>query len=245
MSKPTKVPTKPKSKIIPAQNDLALKYDAMSLCVLSKAQFEILTEKVPPHALKKREDGYEYVASGWVKKKLFDAFGMDWSEELLPIDGDKMYLFKEDTQNGKTVRYISVMLQLHANVRNPKTLEIVATFEKVGVGSQVWRNKMELGDAIKGAKTDAIRNAAFDLGIGFNYKWDEEAEVNRHAEKQKAQNGFSSQDAPQTLGEFLVRSTGFDPALVSKVCLEVANVADPSDVEERFIAQVWAKLQSP
>lgn len=238
-SKQTKKPTEP--EVQPEQNNtLALQYKAQALSLFTQTQFEILTEKVPPHALKKREDGYEYVASGWIKKKLFDAFGMDWNEEMLPIDGDKLYALKEDQQNNKPVRYIAVMLRVRANIRNPKTLEVITTLEKVGVGSQVWRNKMELGDAIKGAKTDALRNAAFDMGIGFNYKWDDEAELQKFDEKQKAKNGFAppaESEPPTTLVGLITRSgLGIDELCAKLRITSVSEIKDFSDA--------WTKLSA-
>jgi len=57
-------------------------------------------------------------------------------------------------------------------------------------------------------------------------------------------NGFDQpKEDPHTLVEFLSRLSEFDAAFVSQVCQAVAGVSDPTDLDEKYIAEAWAKLQ--
>lgn len=235
----TKIKTKSELvKVEPSNgNALALTYDTMPIKVFSKAQFEILTQKVPPHAMKQRDDGYYYVASGWIKHVLFQALGLDWDWEMLPIESGAMYSHRQRTEGNKPVDYIATTGRLTVRIRDPKSLNVVTTITKTGNGSQVWRAKMELGDAIKGSDTDALRNAAFKLGIASDYKWSDEDERKKYDDAQAILNNATKASEPITEPGTVAELIQFAGMSLDEL-LKIAEVKDFAELSSNLKAAI-------
>ncbi len=246
-----------KKAIAKTENGSALLvYDELPLPVLSQRQFEVLTQKTPPHAIKVREDGYKYVASGWIKHVLFQAFALDWDWEMLPIENGMYYALRQREEHsrrlGKMVKvdYVATIGRLTVRVRDAKTLKVIGEIRKTGVGSQVWRDKMELGDAIKGADTDALRNAAFKLGIAADYKWDDDAERVQYDQAQVILNHAVNAVMPgkplepHSLAEFIVAIDNLQLTLdeAAQKC-GLASADALYELNEAQIAEAWAKIK--
>lgn len=221
-------------------------------------KFELLMQPPPQHAIKYRQGGgganYPYLKSGYVKLKLLQIFGLDRDFEVLPIDGNGA-MYHLSTKDNKEVRvstgnptvmvYGRLTLRIHGTDKqgNP-TSDVIATIRSPGFGSVEWRDKQELGDAVKGAASDALKVCAYPLGpaLGLTLYWDDEAEWQNFENEQKliAQAQQQATDrVPQTLVELISKAQskyGYDAQQLA-VKLEVENIIMVKD-----FAAAWAKL---
>lgn len=152
---------------------------------IEQSKFELLMQPPPKYAIKYREGGsktmYPYLKHGYVRLKMTQIFGIDWSHELLPVFAGEPYRMMSGEDSRLVTNNPSMMVygRLIVNVRSVKRgggaalLSIVRT----GFGSTEWRNKQEPGDALKGAQSDAFKVAAATLGpaLGLTLYWDDEA----------------------------------------------------------------------
>lgn len=188
----------------PIQRSITIK-DLAVLKVMSEHQIKILTEGTPEYAIKTRPGGkgkvLKYVTHGYVKDVLNKGFGFDWDSKLLPYFNGNVYHQvdvdtgekKKDKATGEIKSIIkhnlTVCVELIIRVHNPsKPSEIIATIVKTGIGSSVWYEENEWGDALKSARSDGVKVAATDLGIASDLYWDDEAEFSKHEEKMKSDN---------------------------------------------------------
>lgn len=146
---------------------------------LNAAQLRMLTGQTPKWAVKTRQGrggkAFKYVPHGYVTDTLNKAFGFDWDLEITPISGDKLYALEiERDSKGVETRHIAVSGKLIVRVHTPKG---VRTITKSGFGSQTWNATMELGDALKGARSDLVKTCAYQLGIALDLYWNERAEL--------------------------------------------------------------------
>lgn len=168
--------------------------------VMNDDQLSVLVSSTPQWAKKARQGPggkmYTYVPHGYVTDTLNKAFGFDWDLIVDPISGNKMYaleieeivvLDKNRKPSGeiKVVRHVAVAGKLIIRVHDPKhPVNILATITKSGFGSQVWLPTMELGDALKAAKSDLLKVCAVQLGIALDLYYNEQAELNNWIEKE-------------------------------------------------------------
>lgn len=156
--------------------------------VLNDAQLSIMLNKTPSWAVKQRQGGggkvYTYVPHGYVTDTLNKAFGFDWDLILDPMFDGRMYAMEIEEisdRSGKvtkTNRHMAICGHLTVRVHDPHTHAITATITKSGFGSQMWLPSMELGDALKGARSDLLKTCAYQLGIALDLYWNERAEIN-------------------------------------------------------------------
>ena len=162
--------------------------------VYNDAQLNILLNRTPEWAIKKREGAggtlYKYVPHGYVTDQLNKAFGFNWDLIIDPIEAGNMYAiqFVATDKNGKSLdfpkRYIAVAGHITVRVYDPKAEEMY-TITKSGFGSQEWLANQEFGDALKGARSDLVKTCAFQLGVALDLYWDEKAEFDEYEALQK------------------------------------------------------------
>lgn len=236
-----------KTEIIPREapsERAALEYRDVMQSVVNAAQFEILRGKTPEYATLTRPDnGYKYVSHGYVRDQLNRAFGFDYDFRVLPCFNGKPYDLQVQTVKGSPVDNLVVLGELTVRIRNPKNVtEILTTIVKSDFGSQVWRSKMELGDALKAASSDAFKRCALGLGVANDLYWNDDEKFAQFEETQRLQVVQAQQvidRVPQTLVELISFSQskyGFDAQQLA-VKLEVANIVMVKD-----FAAAWAKL---
>lgn len=162
--------------------------------IINEAQFNVLYGGTPAHAVFSRTGrggkDFRYIKHGYVTDMLNKAFGFGWSFILKPIGNGEMFIlqiYDEVTGKGnKQVRDVAVYGELTANVYNPKTGAVIS-ITKGGMGSQRWEMGTEFGDALKGAQSDAKKNAAKELGIGLDLYYDDDAAIEQHEARVKQQ----------------------------------------------------------
>lgn len=191
--------TKPKPKLLSAPKNGVLKREAsdeersvkdfgkFNQAIINEAQFNVLYGGTPAHAIFTRQGkggkDFRYIKHGYVTDMLNKAFGFGWSFTLKPIGNGEMFIlqvYDEVTGKGnKQVRDVAVYGELTANVCNPKNGSVIS-ITKGGMGSQRWEMGTEFGDALKGAQSDAKKNAAKELGIGLDLYYDDDAAIEQH-----------------------------------------------------------------
>ena len=125
----------------------------------NSAQIAILTQKSPPNLIRTRKGSggkeLKYLPHNFVTEMLNQAFGFGWSfhTDVIQISD------KECIVKGKVI------------IHN-KTQDIV----KEQYGSQTLMKGMAIGDALKGAGSDALRKCASLLGIGLDLYGEEHLE---------------------------------------------------------------------
>ena len=195
-------PNKPKTEVLtgeivpvgdreaPNESRSLMKVESILTPVMTPAQMHVILGKTPEYALKRRPGRsgktFKYVTYGYVVAMLNRAFGFDWDFKLIPGGNGDIFKLTEVTEelwNNKTkqfepklTRNISVYGELTVRIRSTKGT-IMSTITKPGVGSQNWEATVEFGDACKGAKSDALKVAAHELGIGLDLYWDDQAEM--------------------------------------------------------------------
>ena len=186
----------PNNREAPAASRQLMKVASILMPIMNESQMSLILDKTPDYALKHRPGRggktFTYVTYGYVVAKLNQAFGFDWDFKLMPNgNGDyfKLTEVTEDLWDNKKrefvphiTRNISVYGELTVRIRNAKH-EIIATIVKPGVGSQNWESTVEYGDACKGAKSDALKVAAHELGIGLDLYWNDHAELREFEKK--------------------------------------------------------------
>ncbi len=197
--------------------------------IISPYQLELLTEPTPDYAIRVREDGFRYVKVGYVIDRLNKIFGYDWDFELLPYFNGSVVLITE--RDGVT--NVTVCGQLTIRIRNPKTLEVITTICKTGIGSQDVRRKMEFGDAIKAARSDALKVAARPF-IGNDRYWDDLAELE----------AYERATMPTTIAEMLSRAMSEYGMTASDIC-ELANITEEElfALDEDGIVDIWKSIE--
>lgn len=170
-------------------NELAIVQSTQALNgILDREHFNLLMEPPPPHAIRKRPDGYDYLSHGYVTLTLNNIFGSDWDHELLPVFGGNYYQFipADETKTGKdeVIVYGKLTVRIHEIGQDGLPRRLLATIVKTGFGSAQVRNKQERGDAIKGAQSDSRKVCAAQLGprLGLTLYWDDEAKVAEYEE---------------------------------------------------------------
>lgn len=172
-----------------APENRELQPQSVILPVMNDEQMQAILGNTPKWAIKVRQGPggkiYKYVTHGYVTDTLNKIFGFDWDLVIEPISEGKMYDIqveeiidartKQPTKNRRHVAVSGYLLVRIHDPNNPKT--ILATIKKSGFGSQEWLPTMEFGDALKGARSDLIKVCAYQLGIGLDLYWNEQAEV--------------------------------------------------------------------
>jgi len=160
-------------------------------------RFELLMQPQPKYAVKHREGGggsvLPYLKHGYVKLKLTQIFGIDWSHELLPFFAGEPYRLTPGdeagmpTGNGTVTVYGRLTINIH--VARGRGHETTFSIVRTGFGSSEWRKKMELGDVLKSAQSDAFKVAASTLGpaLGLTLYWDDENELAKDEKADEAQ----------------------------------------------------------
>ena len=182
----------PNEREAPPQSRQLMKVSDILMPIMNVAQMNLILGKTPEYALKKRPGRggktFTYVTYGYVVAKLNQAFGFDWDFKLMPNGSGDFFKLTEVTEelwdNKKRefvpymTRNISVYGELTVRIRNSKGV-VMTTITKPGVGSQNWEATVEYGDACKGAKSDALKVAAHELGIGLDLYWNDQAELDK------------------------------------------------------------------
>lgn len=226
----------------PPERDL--KFSEVLQGVINEAQFRVLCGKTPDYAIKTRDDnGFRYVPHGYVRDQLNKIAGFDWDFEIQSAFNGMPYTIAEQTVNGKLAQYLTVLGKLTLRLRDPKKpSEVLTTIVKTDFGSQAWRAKMELGDALKAAASDSLKRCGLALGIALDLYYNDDAALQKFedAKQQQAQEAQQATDrAPQTLVELISKAQskyGYDAQQLAAK-LEVANI-----IEVKDFAAAWAKL---
>ncbi len=218
-------------------------FQEIILPVLSPGQMSVLAGTIPKHAIKTRpgrgDKTFTYAPYGWYVDQLNKAFGFDWDYKLLPVFNGSIYALNveqyERVKKGKketvTIRNISIYGELTIRVRHPKDFtSVIATITKPGPGSQNWEKTIEFGDALKGAKSDGLKVAAHEFGIGLELYWNDSAELQAYDERQERLNA-----PPKTIAELWPRLKAINK---SKSSLEAAQLlgCDVKELKDRFNA---------
>ncbi len=237
-----------------APEERALAFRDIIQAVVTQKHFEVLRGKTPAYAIKYREGGggqqLKYLPHGYVRDQLNKAFGFDWDFELMPIFGGQPFTLsaREEKNHGvmQTVSTVTVCGKMTVRVRNPKKLDdILTTIVKTEFGSQPWRDKMEFGDALKGASSDALKRCGLGLGIGLDLYYDDEAaeaKYNKRLADAAAADLVAEAEKvpwPITLPAFIADAAskyGFDAA---KLC-ELLQLKNIMELANRFPADAEA-----
>lgn len=169
-------------------------FERVSLPVVNSAQYDILYTRTPAHAIKSRVGrggkNFRYVPHGYVTDRLNKAFGFNWDFRLLPVFGGEVYRLTEVEEKGKTVRNVAIYGELTVRVPDPYNHGQWISIVKSGPGSQNWEATVEFGDALKGAKSDGLKVAAHELGIGLDLYYDDDAAITEYETKQERLNAL-------------------------------------------------------
>lgn len=239
-------------------------YNAVVAPVIAEVQFEALYGRTPPHAIKTRPGKggkiFKYVPHGYVTDRLNKAFGFDWDYTLQPVfDGSIFHLEKVEEEvyspKGKStlrvVNHIAIYGELKVRLRNPSDMtQVLSEVVKAGPGSQIWQPTMEFGDALKGAKSDGLKVAAHELGIGLDLYYDDQYELDLHkdrlSEAAAVVNSMMEDDAASTLPAFLAAAQsqlGMDADRVVDVLgITMEKLIETFPVEGK---SMWAHLRDP
>lgn len=224
------------------------------------AQLRIVTNETPKWAIKTRQGRggktFKYVPHGYVTDTLNKAFGFDWDLYIDPIEGKKMFSLEIEEIKGKdgkiekVDRHVVVAGRLVVRVHGKNGDR---TITKSGFGSQLWLPTMELGDALKAARSDLIKTCAFQLGIALDLYWNERAElddfVKIEVRKSEAQALSEKMKAdPETPVLLLSRSAtefDYDGMKVAEICgttIDLLMAAKPQQVKKYWgIIKSYAK----
>lgn len=221
----------------PAERE-AVTYSDLMQAVVNRAQFEILRGKTPDYAIQIRPDnGFKYVQHGYVRDQLNRAFGFDYDFKCLSVFNGKPYDIQTQTVNNKPVENLVVLGELTVRIRNPKNVqEILTTIVKQDFGSHVWRNKIELGDSLKAATSDAFKRCALGLGVANDLYWSDEEKWLAHEAKNG--NGLTGK-TPTSLAELISKAQnelGLSAVQVAEK-LSVTSIIEVKDFEN-----AWSKL---
>lgn len=238
--------------------------------VFNDAQLNIILGRTPNYAIKKRVGPggkpLSYVPHGYVTDQLNKAFGFDWDLILNQTSNGSMYSLEIENiykREGNKItnevvgqmRHVVVTGQLVIRIHKPGSPVVVATITKSGFGSQQWLPSMELGDALKGARSDLLKTCAYLLGIALDLYWDDAAEFQeyqrRMTEKERAD--FEAQAMAELLAKD--KAPGNVVLLISRaaqefnmdlddICLSAKVTEDQlMALESGAIAAVWDKLK--
>lgn len=221
---------------------------------MSAAQLSMVTGQTPSWAVKVRQGkggkAFKYVPHGYVTDTLNKAFGFNWDLIIDAIEDGKLFsLYEEKNSKGEVItRHISIAGHLIVRIR---TKEGVQEIVKSGFGSQTWNNTMEFGDALKGARSDLIKTCAYQLGIGLDLYYNEQAELEQYATKvvdrSESQRLASELLTSEPTTVILLMSRAMtdyklDGAGIAKLCKitmdELMEIEDPTE-----IAKIWKRIK--
>jgi hypothetical protein len=195
--------------------------------VINQQQLMTLWEPTPEHAIKFRPGpggrSMPYVPHGFVEFKLNKAFGGDWDIEPMPVFNGSVFHLQQSTlapRGGKetVVYYLTVMCKLTVRVRNPETMEVIATIVKMEPGSSQWFPENEFGDALKSACSDSLKRCGLRLGIALDLYYDDNREqVNKQEQANAAKKMAEAMKAEKAKKESLA------PSDVPSILLKVNN----------------------
>jgi len=248
--------SKTKAIVVPdnrreAPTERALTVHDVLMPVFNEAQLALLTGRTPKHAIKSRPGRggrtFSYVQHGYVTDVLNKAFGFGWSFRLLPVFSGNIYqLTVTDEEFGgkhKTMRNVAIYGELSVSIRNPKTMEVIDTIVKPGPGSQNWEETVEFGDALKGAKSDGLKVAAHELGIALDLYYDDDAELQAFAERERKQtelNDLKRLMPPASIAQLLQRAASNWQITAPDICNTLA--CDIHMLMKMDPADAWQKL---
>lgn len=222
---------------------------------MNPAQLSMVTGQTPSWAVKTRQGKggkmFKYVPHGYVTDTLNKAFGFDWDLIIDPIENGQLYSLnvETDSKGAVVMRHISVAghLIVRVHMKGGEVKEI----RKSGFGSQTWNNTMEFGDALKGARSDLIKTCAYQLGIGLDLYYNEQAELEQYAERvvNKSESQRIANDLltaiPETVVILMSRAMtdykidGQAIAKIAKITFDqLMEIEDPKE-----IAKIWKKVQ--
>jgi hypothetical protein len=219
--------------------------------LLNPAQMRIIYNKTPEHAIKTRPGRggktFRYVPHGYVTDTLNKAFGFNWDFVLLPVFNGSIYQLSVSDEGGKVpMRNITVCGELTVRVRRGKEEVVI---RKTGIGSQNWESTVEFGDAVKGAKSDALKVAGSLLGIALDLYYNEEDAIDEQQERKRKQREMqdlaeqAEKAIPDNVGSLLAKAKS-ELNLSMQDVLTKLGVTFPqlaSQSPEEFGAS-WAKL---
>lgn len=116
-------------------------------------------QRTAPQYIQSREKGMKYVDVSYMTTALNLAALMDWSFEAVETRVDDMEEYDPKKKKNVIKKHISTLGRLTVHTTEGKTII------KEQWGSQVLKYKMEMGDAIKAATSDALKKCASMLGI--------------------------------------------------------------------------------
>lgn len=120
-----------------------------------------LSKSFPKEFIETDYRGFSYVSPNHYRKALNEAFGTNWSFEILNV-------FKETTKdkNGELHDEIIVHCKLTIYVKEHDDTGEIIKIEKHGIGGKMVATNYS--DAYKSAKSVALKNACVELGLGLD-----------------------------------------------------------------------------
>lgn len=166
---------------------VALQFTDVVQSVINEAQFAILQGRTPKKYIKKRPGKggktFSYVPHGYVTAVLNKAFGFDWDWEIIPVEGQKLFLYMEGGHSGSKQK-ASILVHGKLTVRiHDKKGKTIATITKTSTGEKEEITSMSWGSLVKSAESDAFKKAASRLGIALDLYWQDADEDYIPAEK--------------------------------------------------------------
>lgn len=226
--------------------------------VFNQAQMNLLLNRTPDYAKQKRPGpggkSLTYVKHGYVTDQLNKAFGFDWDLLIDPIEGNKMYTLQVETytdgKTEKTTRHLSVCGRLVVRVHN-KAGSVVTQITKSGFGSQIWNSGMELGDALKAAKSDLLKVCAAQLGVALDLYWSDLDEQNKFEDEQERRRVIEEQEAITVLAEDITDKRPANAvALIARASADFKMTLEQIDMTlgpgwmNRYNPDMWDTLQA-
>jgi len=239
--------------------------------LFNDAQMRLLVNKTPAYAIMKRQGAggqmLSYVKHGYVTDQLNKAFGFDWDLIIDPMANGQMYALEIESIpriDGKTnkalspieTRHIAVCGHLVVRVHDAKG-NVKGTITKSGFGSQTWNAKMELGDALKAAKSDLLKVCAAQVGVALDLYWNDMDEVQKYEDEQEKKRqrneqqaiidaSFTEDDSPAnpTSGIELITRALSELGLNGQAVAEMLGKKDVAEVIKSFSDKDWEILKN-
>ncbi|GAG20337.1 unnamed protein product, partial [marine sediment metagenome] len=111
-----------------------------------------------------------------------------------------------------------------------------------------WESTIEFGDALKGAKSDALKVAAHELGLGLDLYWDDTAELAAWEDAQAQAEALAALAKPS---EYPLNGVQFIARAGDELSLNVNEILEPLEIkmetlmaaDKDILIEWWEKLK--
>jgi len=130
---------------------------------------ESLLKPFPKNIIDTDYRGFNYVSPNHYRKALNEAFGTNWSFEILSVS-------KESIRDSKNQTHVEIIVHCKLTIYVKDDSGEIIKIEKHGIGGK--KVTTNFSDAYKSAKSVALKNACVELGLGLDlYENEVEEEV--------------------------------------------------------------------